>query len=129
MCIRDSARDPREFDEELLGEQAMLRAAIDELPVVGRSLGTSEPVIEGLRASYADRLQLIHREEGRPEAAVRDGSRRDEEDALHLAILPAKRAALLALRHERRIDDVILRRLQARIDLEELRLSAPPDDD
>ena len=122
-------RDPREFDEELLGEQAMLRAAIDELPVVGRSLGTSEPVIEGLRASYEDRLQLIHREEGRPEAAVRDGSQRDEEDALHLAILPAKRAALLALRHERRIDDVILRRLQARIDLEELRLSAPPDDD
>ena len=57
-------RDPREFDEELLGEQAMLRAAIDELPVVGRSLGTSEPVIEGLRASYEDRLQLIHREEG-----------------------------------------------------------------
>ena len=66
---------------------------------------------------------------GWSEAAGRDASQRDEEDALHLAILPAKRAALLALRHERRIDDVILRRLQARIDLEELRLSAPPDDD
>jgi NhaP-type Na+/H+ or K+/H+ antiporter len=123
------ARDPREFDEELLGEQAMLRAALDALPVAAGELGTSRPIVDGLRTSYEDRLQLIHREDGRPEAAVRDASARDEEDALHLAVLPAKRAALLSLRHQRRIDDVILRRLQARIDLEELRLSAPADED
>ncbi|WP_159604661.1 Na+/H+ antiporter [Agromyces humi] len=122
-------RDPREFDEELLGEQAMLQAALDALPVAAGELGTSRPIVDGLRTSYEDRLRLIHREDGRPEAAIRDASTRDEEDALHLAILPAKRAALLGLRHERRIDDVILRRLQSRIDLEELRLSAPADED
>ena len=121
--------DPRELDEELLGEQRMLRAALDALPGTAVELGSDDAVVDALRVGYEERLTLIHREEGRPEAAARDGSRADEEGELRLALLPVKREALIALRHERRIDDVILRRLQARLDLEELRLSQPPDDE
>jgi monovalent cation/hydrogen antiporter len=121
--------DPRELDEEILGEQEMLRAALDALPAVAEQLGTTPPVTDSLRAYYEERLRLIHREEGRPELAGRDASDADQDEALRLALIPSKRAALLDLRHRGRIDDVILRRLQARIDLEELRLSAPPEDD
>jgi Na+/H+ antiporter len=121
--------DPRELDEEILGEQEMLRAALDALPAVAEELGTTPAVVDSLRVYYEERLRLLHREEGRPELAGRDASEADQDEALRLALLPAKRAVLLDLRHRGHIDDVILRRLQARIDLEELRLSAPPEDD
>jgi CPA1 family monovalent cation:H+ antiporter len=43
--------------------------------------------------------------------------------ALRLAVLARKRATILRLRDEQRIDDTVLRHLQDRLDLEELRLS------
>ena len=121
--------DPRELDEEILAEQAMLRAAIHALPSEAERLGTTQPIVDSLRVYYEERLRLIHREDGRPELAGRDESDADQDEGLRLALIPSKRAALFDLRKSRRIDDVILRRMQARIDLEELRLSAPPEDD
>jgi monovalent cation/hydrogen antiporter len=43
--------------------------------------------------------------------------------ALRTAALTVKRDAVLQLRDEARIDDTVLRRLQAHLDLEELRLT------
>ncbi len=121
--------DPRELDEEILGEQAMLSAALEALPSAAERLGISQPVVDSLRIDYEERLRRLHRDEGHPELAGRDESDADQDEALRLALIPSERAALLALRHSRRIDDVILRRLEARLDLEELRLSAPPEED
>ena len=43
--------------------------------------------------------------------------------ALRQAVLAHKRATVVRLRDERRIDDIVLRQVQARLDLEEVRLS------
>jgi Na+/H+ antiporter len=43
--------------------------------------------------------------------------------ALRLAVLAHKRATMIRLRDERRIDDTVLRQLQTRLDIEEVRLS------
>ena len=43
--------------------------------------------------------------------------------ALRLALLARKRATVLALRDEQRIDDIVLRQFQTRLDIEEVRLS------
>jgi NhaP-type Na+/H+ or K+/H+ antiporter len=45
--------------------------------------------------------------------------------ALRLALLARKRATVVALRDEQRIDDIVLRQFQARLDIEEVRLSRP----
>jgi hypothetical protein len=42
---------------------------------------------------------------------------------LRLALLAHKRATVVRLRDERRIDDVVLRQVQAALDIEEVHLS------
>jgi CPA1 family monovalent cation:H+ antiporter len=42
---------------------------------------------------------------------------------LRTALLADKRRAVIALRDTRRIDDIVLRRVQAQIDAEEVRLA------
>ena len=121
--------DPTEFDEELLAEQAGLRAALAELSAAGERVGASSEAVEHLRAVYEERLGRIHREEGDPAEAYLEETEFDVKARLQLELLPAKRAALLALRNAGKIDDVILRRVQARLDLEELRLSDAAEDE
>lgn len=121
--------DPTEFDEELLAEQAGLRAALAELSAAGDRVGASSEAVEHLRAVYEDRLGRIHREEGDPAEAYLEETEFDVKAHLQLELLPSKRAALLALRNAGKIDDVILRRVQARLDLEELRLSDAAEDE
>jgi len=55
------------------------------------------------------------------------GAEQDEqaEDRLRLALLADKRAAVVRLRDTGRIDDTVLRWVQARLDTEEVRLAAP----
>ena len=47
----------------------------------------------------------------------------DQYTALQLALIARKRVTLLQLRDERRIDDIVLRQVQVRLDSEEIRLS------
>ena len=47
----------------------------------------------------------------------------DDYTALRLALIARKRATVVRLRDEGRIDDTVLRRVQAKLDLEDLRLS------
>ena len=121
--------DPTELDEELLAEQAGLRAALAELPAAAARVHASPEIVEQLRTAYEERLGSIHREEDDPAEAYREESDFDMRARLQLELLSAKRGALLALRNAGRIDDVILRRVQARIDLEELRLSDGAEDE
>jgi CPA1 family monovalent cation:H+ antiporter len=43
--------------------------------------------------------------------------------ALRLRLLARKRATVVRLRDEQRIDDTVLRQIQSRLDVEEVRLS------
>ena len=121
--------DPTELDDELLAEQAGLRAALVELPAAAARVHASPEIVDQLRAVYEERLGSIHRESDDPAEAYREESDFDTKARLQLELLPAKRDALLALRNAGKIDDVILRRVQARIDLEELRLSDAAEDE
>lgn len=50
--------------------------------------------------------------------------RRDRDyTAMRLALIARKRAVILRLRDEHRIDDTVLRQLPATLDMEEIRLS------
>jgi hypothetical protein len=53
----------------------------------------------------------------------------DWERLLRRVIVPAKRDAVLSLCHARRIDEVVFRRIQRRLDTEEIRLGDVPDED
>lgn len=61
----------------------------------------------------------VTRAEGRPLGAFVRGS----ESALRRAMIAAKREAVVGLRDTGEIDDTVLRRVQHRLDIEELRLS------
>jgi CPA1 family monovalent cation:H+ antiporter len=50
-------------------------------------------------------------------------ARNEEYTRLRLALLDRKRERLLRLRHDGSIDDSVARRLQTRLDIEELRLT------
>ncbi|QAY72471.1 Na+/H+ antiporter [Agromyces protaetiae] len=121
--------DPREFDEELLAEQTLLERSLAKLPELTEQTSTSEEAAAAVRADLEHRLSLIHREEGHPEVAQHDDDESAAEQSLRLAIMEVKRNALVDLRNRGRIDDVILRRVQARLDLEELRLTGPPEEE
>ena len=47
----------------------------------------------------------------------------DQYTSLLLALIARRRAALLELRDEQRIDDIVLRQVQARLDIDEVRIS------
>jgi hypothetical protein len=56
--------------------------------------------------------------------ATEPALRYDQEyTALRLAVIAHKRDTVLRLRDERRIDDTVLRQVQARLDIEDVRLS------
>ncbi|KQO05420.1 hypothetical protein ASF06_18190 [Agreia sp. Leaf244] len=116
--------DPTELDEELLADQAGIRAELNALAETAKAIRTSAATADAVRASLETRLARIYREDGNPGAARRAENQTDEESHLRTALLPFKRQAIHELRRTGAIDDVVLRRVTARVDLEELRLSA-----
>ncbi|HEY8718481.1 hypothetical protein [Pengzhenrongella sp.] len=79
--------------------------------------------MDRLRGEYVEHLELLRARDDdgvEPDSAVL----LDEQyTALRLALLAKKRATVVRLRDERRIDDAVLRQIQARLDIEEVRLS------
>ena len=119
------ARLPRDGSVEAERHLAEIQAteeALDAIPQLAADLDTDTEITERLKREYAKHLRVLH--------ATDDGA--DDEPALHYdqqytalrqAVLAHKRATVVRLRDERRIDDIVLRQLQARLDLEEVRLS------
>ncbi len=107
-------------DEQALVEREATLAGLAAVDVRAAQLLSPPEVVERVRAAYQSRLARL---EARGEA----GAEPDEqaEDRLRLALLADKRAAVVRLRDGRRIDDTVLRRAQARLDVEEVRLATP----
>ncbi|MEV4346286.1 Na+/H+ antiporter [Actinoplanes sp. NPDC049596] len=108
--------------ERHLAETTVLRDALEALPRVAAEQDAGRDVVERLRDEYEMRLQVlhVHGDEADDRAAV-CFDRQDR--ALRLAMVAEKRHALVRLRDDDRIDDVVLRQVQSRLDMEELRLS------
>lgn len=132
-------------------EHAVSSAAIAAITELADELGIGEDAREQLRRDYRSHFETIEaqlldtgtgvEDPERPPAApgeddgaalmtdpIRDGSQAaelDEHTRLRLAVLARKREVLLRLRRDGTVDDAVARRIQTRLDIEELRLTGP----
>ncbi|WP_285114041.1 Na+/H+ antiporter [Leifsonia sp. fls2-241-R2A-40a] len=105
-----------------LAETSATRAALDELPQLARQIGVDPEISERIQGEFEEHLQLLEVEDEDEEGddAV-ERSRQDTE--LRLALLHCKREEVVRLRDEGEIDDIVLRDVQRRLDVEEVRLT------
>src|SRR4051794_15026079 len=141
------------LDDELrLAERALTTTTVTAIGELADEHGISAEVRDRVSRDYAEHLALIEESHPKRHAALAPQARtsdtaphpgtepvvlptrvaiadpsplaRDEEyRRLRLALLDRKREVLLRLRREGAIDDSVARRVQTRIDIEELRLT------
>jgi CPA1 family monovalent cation:H+ antiporter len=117
--------------EELqFADEYTLNAAIEALDATAGELGSGEAVVQRVRRELDKERRLLaaNGAEGRAEGdpVVQHD---DQYTSLSIALIARRRQALLELRDQQRIDDIVLRRVQARLDVEEVRfLRANPLD-
>jgi CPA1 family monovalent cation:H+ antiporter len=112
-----------EVDEERrLAEATASEEAFRALPDLAERLGVSEAVIARVRTEYEHHLDVVRLNQ---DGDVDEPLRRAEAEyaALRLELIAHKRATVVRLRDQRRIDDTVLRLIQSRLDVEEVRLS------
>ncbi|GAA2693857.1 MULTISPECIES: Na+/H+ antiporter [Actinosynnema] len=109
--------------ELLLAERTACEAGLAALDEAARGLAAPGDVVERVRGEIRRRLESL-RDMGVDGAPVENPLLGDDYAALHLALLEHKRAAVVRLRDERLVDDLVLLRMQTRLDVEEVRLSA-----
>jgi len=114
--------DEARADETRTASMKATRAALDALPGIARSVDAPPDMVERIRADYEGHLEELRAEGGADRQAV--GYERLEHE-LRLAVLQRKRQAVTALRDANKIDDYVLRDLQAGMDIEEIRLLGP----
>jgi CPA1 family monovalent cation:H+ antiporter len=107
--------------EELqLAEEFTLDAAIEAIEATAVELGSGEKVVARVRHELTMQRRLLAASGSDGDPVVQHD---DQYTSLLLALIGRRREALLELRDERRIDDIVLRRVQARLDIEEVRIS------
>jgi Na+/H+ antiporter len=108
-------------EERRLAATLAAEEALAALPKTAAELGTDPDVVERTRLEYEERLGVLASDGEDEDEPVR---RHDQQySELRLALLGRKRATLLRLRDEQRIDDIVLRHFQAKLDIEEVRLT------
>jgi monovalent cation/hydrogen antiporter len=104
--------------------QARLRATeagLEALPEIAAKKGADPDAVDRVRDDYQRHLDDVREPDpGGDEAAFREVERR-----LRLAVLEHKRREVTRMRNRREIDDIVLRELQATLDIEEIRLRGP----
>jgi CPA1 family monovalent cation:H+ antiporter len=106
-------------DEVQYAEEYILDAALEALEPTARELGVGEMVVERVRHELDKQRTLVAAAGAAADPAVQHN---DQYTSLQLALIARRREALLELRDEQRIDDIVLRRVQARLDVDEVRL-------
>ncbi|MGY1771914.1 Na+/H+ antiporter [Blastococcus sp. SYSU D00813] len=115
--------DTARAEEVHLARTRASEAALEALPSVAARIGVDGDLLEQVRAEYeqhARDLEVEYSADGDGGAELREQDRQ-----LRLGLLEHKRAAVIALRDARRIDDIVLREVQAQMDIEEVRLLGP----
>lgn len=112
--------------ERRLATEIATHAALVALPGAARQLSTDPDIVRRIHAELEEHLTVLASSD--PDAQDDSAIRRDQQyAALRLALITRKRAAVVQLRDERRIDDSILRQFQAQLDIEEIRLTRTGD--
>jgi CPA1 family monovalent cation:H+ antiporter len=108
-------------EERRLAATLAAEEALAALPKTAAELGTDPDVVERTRLEYEEHLGVLaSHEEDEDEPARRHDQQYSQ---LRLALLAQKRATVVRLRDEQRIDDIVLRHFQTKLDLEEVRLT------
>jgi CPA1 family monovalent cation:H+ antiporter len=110
-------------EERLLAEITATSEALEVIPRVAADLGIDEAVIARTLAEYDTHLRLLRARQDGAEPEEQIDHTEHDYAILRLELLSRKRASVIRLRDERRIDDTVLRQIQARLDIEELRLT------
>jgi CPA1 family monovalent cation:H+ antiporter len=115
-------RDAALAEERHVADVVATESALKALPETAARLGTDPGVVEQLRTEYEQHLLMARaREDGEDDHPALQ--RAGDSTALRLAMIAHKRAAVVRLRDEHRIDDTVLRQVQVRLDIEEVRLT------
>jgi len=111
-------------DEEHIAHRRAVEAGLAGLPEAAARLGVHEAVHERVRAEYEERLRHldVERRTDAESGPDEEPDELDEYERLLAALLDDKRAAVVALRDEGTIDDIVLIRVQRGLDAEEIRL-------
>ncbi|MGY1621036.1 Na+/H+ antiporter [Geodermatophilus sp. SYSU D00965] len=115
--------DTARGEELRLARTRATEAALDALPRVAERLGVDGDLLDRVRTEYerhARDLEVEFSPDGDGAADERELDRR-----LRLGLLEHKRQAVIALRDAGEIDDIVLREVQASLDIEEVRLLGP----
>jgi CPA1 family monovalent cation:H+ antiporter len=131
--------DPAEAKEELLAQREALGAAQAALDVRAAELGVPETVVARVREAHEARERQLHLTQVLSDGRVTDPDHRaakkamlaeaESERRLRLALLGDKRDAVVRLRDLHAIDDLVLRRVMAQLDAEEVRLVGVQQED
>jgi Na+/H+ antiporter len=121
--------DDSAHEEELqLARTRGSQAALDALPSVASALGVGPELLRRIQREYEEHARFI--------LANNDGpgdddlaERKDLVRRTRLGVLDYKRQEITTLRNQNLIDDIVLRELQAEMDLEEVQLLDPADAD
>jgi len=114
--------DDRERDEQRLATTTASRAVLEALPRLAASLEIDEEVRDRVARETQEHLAVLEAD-GDSEEDVESAHAKEQYVRLRLAAMQVKREAVLKLRDDRRIDDTVVRALQAQLDLEEIRLT------
>jgi monovalent cation/hydrogen antiporter len=122
----DLPDDGGEARKQALNERAAAEAGLAALPEVADRLGVAPAVAERVRVDYEEHIHTLVAPPSTHEDLGVAAERVDHQDyeRLRLALLADKRSAVLRLRDAREIDDIVLRRMQAQLDAEEVRLTS-----
>jgi monovalent cation/hydrogen antiporter len=115
-------RDTSVEEERHLAETLATEEALEAMPQLAAGLGTDPDIAGRLRREYEKHLRVLRASDAG--ADDEPALQYDQQyTALRQAVLARKRATVVRLRDERRIDDTVLRQVQAALDIEEVRLS------
>lgn len=108
--------------ERQLANTLAAQEAIAALPQIAEELEIDSEVTDWLRGEYDKHLRILLAD-GTDEADEPALRHERQYTVLRLALIAHKRATVLRLRDEQQIDDTVLRQVQARLDIEEVRLT------
>jgi CPA1 family monovalent cation:H+ antiporter len=115
LPVDNSVVEERQYAEVFITD-----AAIDSLPDTAAELGTDAHVAQRVRTEIEKRRKVLAAYGSDADPVIQHN---DQYTSLWLALIARKREALLELRDEQRIDDIVLRQVQAKLDIDEVRLS------
>jgi Na+/H+ antiporter len=125
--------DHDEIAERRLADRAAVEAGLAALPDAAARIRAADHVADRIRDDLEQRLADLDDTPTAPDEdielddSVEVRSDRETYRRLRADLLPPERAAVVKLRNEHVIDDIVLRWIEARIDAEELRLAPPPE--